>query len=272
MKGASVDREEKGPVEVSRTATVRAGGIRFVIGQIRAERVRFALMRLSFAAVLLLNLLLTAWALPWFPFGTSVDDYTAGTVITVLMAMGCSVVTVLFVLVWAPQFKNEPLPEFLRVLFGASQLIRSPAQFQSRLSAECRRARRDKRHTFSLIVAQLPNGEASEAPKIGEHEEARHYAAMLVRSAIRAEDIVGDSWPREVWVLSVGAGPEARDSILRRLAHALATSEGTEQPLTACRIGGSTFGHDGEEVSELFSSAYKRLGPLTAYLELRAAA
>jgi hypothetical protein len=259
-------------VEASRTATVRAGGIRFVVGQIRAERVRFAFMRLSFAGVLLLNLLLTAWALPWFPGGMAAQDYTASTVVTVLLAMGCSVVTVLFVLVWAPQFRNEPLPEFLRVLFGASQLIRSPAQFQSRLAAECRRARRDRRHTFSLIVAQLPNGEASEALRIGEPEDMRHYAAMLVRSAIRAEDIVGDSWPREVWVLSVGAGPEARDSILRRLAHALATSESPDKRLTTCRIGGATFGKDGEEVSELFSSAYQRLGSLTGYLELRAAA
>jgi hypothetical protein len=192
------------------------------------------------------------------------EDYTPATFVLMIMAFACAIATLFFALVWAPQFRNEPLPEFLRVLFGAGQLIRGPQQFNSRLAAECRRARRDRRHVFSLIVVQLPNADAtSEAqrPLLEETENNRQYAAMVVRNSIRAEDVVGDSWPREVWVLSVGAPQEARPSIIQRLARSL-TSTDHATLFAGCCIGGSTFGKDGEQPDEMFNAAYGRLASL----------
>jgi hypothetical protein len=196
------------------------------------------------------------------------QDYTPATFVLMIMGFASAVATLLFALVWAPQFRNEPLPEFLRVLFGAGQLIRGPQQFHSRLAAECRRAHKDRRHVFSLIVVQLPKGEAGEEqrPLIEETENVRQYAAMVVRNTIRAEDVVGDSWPREVWVLSAGAPQEARPSILHRLARSLATTDG-ESAFAGCRIGGSTFGRDGERPNEIFSAAYQRLAPLSDVIQ-----
>ena len=117
--------------------------------------------------------------------------------------------------------------DVVRLRPGAGQLIRGAQQFHSRLAAECRRARRDRRHVFSLIVVQLPNGESAsgeQRPLLEETENNRQYAAMVVRNTIRGEDDVGDSWPREVWVLSVGAPKEARPSIIERLARSLGAS------------------------------------------------
>jgi GGDEF domain-containing protein len=251
-------------VEMSRAATGKAGGVRFVVGQIRAERLRFLLMRLSFVGVVLLNLGITAWALPGLPWGMEAEDYTPATFVLMIMAFASAVATLLFTLVWAPQFRDEPLPEFLRVLFGAGQLIRGPQQFRSRLVAECRRARKDRRQVFSLIVVQFPNGEAAEEqrPLLNETENVRQYAAMVVRNTIRAEDVVGDSWPREVWVLSAGAPQEARPSIMHRLARSLASTDDGAS-FAGCRIGGSTFGRDGDQPNEIFSAAYERLAPLS---------
>lgn len=251
-------------MEISRPALVKAGGVRIVVGQIRAERLRFLLMRLSFVGVVVLNLGLSAWALPGLPWGMEADDYTPATFVLMIMGFASAVATLLFALVWAPQFRNEPLPEFLRVLFGAGQLIRGPQQFHSRLAAECRRARKDRRHIFSLIVVQLPKGEAVEEqrPLLDETENVRQYAAMVVRNTIRAEDVVGDSWPREVWVLSAGAPQEARPSIMHRLARSLSTTDG-EGAFAGCRIGGSTFGKDGELPNEIFAAAYERVAPLS---------
>ncbi|MEX1253017.1 MAG: hypothetical protein WEE64_01620 [Dehalococcoidia bacterium] len=254
-------------MEMSRAAMAKAGGVRIVVGQIRAERLRFLLMRLSFLGVFLLNLGLTAWALPGLPWGMRAEDYTPATFVLMIMGFASAVATLLFALVWAPQFRNEPLPEFLRVLFGAGQLIRGPQQFHSRLAAECRRARKDRRQVFSLIVMQLPTQEMSDEqrPLLQDTENVRQYAAMVVRNTIRSEDVVGDFWPREVWVLSAGAPQEARPSIMHRLARSLSTTDG-EGAFAGCRIGGSTFGRDGEQPNEIFAAAHQRLMPLDEVL------
>ncbi len=239
---------------------LRVDGVRSVVGEIRRERFRFLLMRLFFAGLLFLSVTLTAWAVPAVPLGMTAADYSAATLVLLVFTVACSVASVLFTLIWAPQFRGEPLPEFLRVLFGASQLIRGPRQFKSRLVAECRRASKDRRHVFSLIVVQLPEGGVADAQPslLTEIESMRRYVAMAVRNAIRAEDIVGEFWSREVWVLSIGAPPEARESIADRLAQGLARAEDSGL-FQGCRLGGSTFGADGEEPNELFSAAKERL-------------
>lgn len=245
----------------------RPSGVAAVFGQLRAERLRFWLMRLSFVGVCLLSLLFLAWAVPWVPFGMRASHYSGIVGATLLLALTSSVSALVFVIVWVPQFRHESLPEFLRVLFGAHQLIRGRQQFESRLAAECRRARRDRRSVFSLIIIELP--EQQERPSTGREQE-RNLAAMLVRSKVRADDIVADCRPREVWLLSVGAGHQACQVIIRRLARGLADSE--ESFHDACRIGSSSFDVDGQQPDELFSAAYERLAPLATLVEPASAA
>ena len=102
----------------------RLSGIATVVGQIRAERRRLILLRLSFVGVVLLHLLLLAWVTPWIPFGMTAEDYTQATAVALLLALSSSISSLTFLIVWAPHFRQETLPEFLRVLFGAQQLIR----------------------------------------------------------------------------------------------------------------------------------------------------
>lgn len=234
--------------------SAKAGGFAHVVEQIRAQRVRLTFMRLAFAGILLLALLLVLWVVPWVPIGLTADEYDVGIAGALLLGIGTAIASLLFVIIWGPHFRSESVPEFLRVLFGAQQLIRSRKQFSSRLRLECARARKDRRKVFSLIVVQLPaDGNSAREQR----DERRLMATMLVRSMVRVEDIVGDSWPHEVWVLSVGAGPQACNGIMRRLAQTFARSE--VPALGQCRIGGSIFGEDGDDPDALFSVAYQRL-------------
>ena len=221
------------------------------------------LMRGSFVVVAAAVLGFGAWALPWVPFGLRSGDYTPTIVAGVLLAAGCTFTSVAFVFAWAPLFRNEPLPEFLRVLFGANQLIRGRNQFVSRIASECRRARRDRRYEFSVFVVQHEGPDRSPPGRISVEGHDYDPAVLHVRSDVRNDDIVGIISPREIWVLILGANDEARDRVFARLERALQALD----PPEACAIGASTFGRDGERPDDLLTVAAQRLEPLVPVYE-----
>jgi len=225
-----------------------------VVGDLKAERSRFLWLRLSFAGVVALHLLALAWILPFVPGGMSrLDGATA--VALVLMATAF-LSAIGFLVFWGPWFRHEPLSEFLRVLFGAHQLIRGRAQFLSRIAAECQRARSDRRYLFSLVVIK----EATKHDN-GAMPSAAQAAALLVRGAVRAEDIVADPASDEVWVLISRADPHARARIVARLAETLRELV-TTASFDAYRIGASTYGADGDAPELLFDRARVRFARL----------
>lgn len=226
-------------------------------------------MRFAFAGIALLALVLALWLFPWIPFGMTTENYGGGVAGALILSFATFITSLLFVIVWGPAFRNESVPEFLRVLFGAQQLIRGRSQFYSRIAIECARARKDRRKMFALMVVQLPaNGSGSQE----RWDEDRQIATMLARSIIRSQDVVGDSWPHEVWLLAVGAGPEACSSIIQRLGEAFQRSAEPFASLSKSRMGMALFGVDGEEPEDLFAAAYQRLEPLNAGRKLQAVA
>lgn len=245
-------------------AVTIAGGVPHVISQIKAERRQLALMRLSFAAVLALFGFFLAWVTPWIPFGLTADAYGTSIGVAILLALVSSFAALAFVVVWSPVFRREPLPEFLRVLFGGHRLIRRPEQFYSRLGAECRRVHRDRRQAFSLIILRLANGAAHH----GQHPD---LAAIVVRSLVRADDIVANCPPDEVWLLIARADARTVERVVRRLARALASPSIVLGPVQTREIGSSTIGRDGDKPDVLFSVARQRLAPVRSLDEAAAA-
>ncbi len=229
-------------------------------------------MRASFVGIAVVTLALAAWAIPWIPIGMDVEDYDVATVTTFVLAGIASLAVQGFIYVWAPQFQGEPLPEFLRVLMGAHRLIRGPRQFYSRLAAECRQCRADRRNAVSLVIVEMSGVSEAPAAKPELMEQREALGPLLVRGSVRAQDVVAVSWPREVWVLAVATGRNARVGIMRRLARAIAVSELPADVREACRIGGSTFALDGEEPDALFSVARERLSPLSELIDVAPAA
>ena len=225
-----------------------------VIGDLRAERSRFLWMRLSFVGVVALHLLVLAWVLPGVPIGMArVEQATA----VGLLLFGVAYLSSLgFLVFWGPWFRHEPLSEFLRVLFGAHQLIRGRQQFLARLGAECQRARQDRRYVFSLVL--IKDGAKHDNGALPSPAQA---AALLVRGAVRADDIVADPSSDEVWVLISRADLQARARIVTRLAGALRelVAPSSSEPY---RIGASTYGADGDTPESLLATARERFARL----------
>jgi hypothetical protein len=221
-----------------------------VIGDLQAERARFVWLRLTFLGVLALHLLALAWVLPGVPMGASGLDGEAS---VGLILIGIAYLSALgFLVFWGPWFRHEPLSEFLRVLFGAHQLIRGRTQFLSRLAAECQRAHSDRRYVFSLVlIKEAAKHDNSSMPSAGQ------AAALLVRGAVRAEDIVADPASDEVWVLISRADLHTRARIVARLANTLRELV-DEAALESYRIGASTYGADGDATNALFNAARER--------------
>ena len=247
---------------VTRQARSVNGGIPNVVRQMRSERVQLAVMRASFAALAALALLTLVWVLPFFPLGLTADNYggpAAGAVIlTTLTFLGA----LTFVLIWGPSFRNEPLPEFLRVLFGGHQLIRGRHQFYSKLAAECRRARRDRRYLFSVIMVQ--RGPAYEQHDWLEPSRETDVAAMLVRGVVRGDDVVATS-PGAIWVLITGAGEDSRERVVTRLAEVLLDFDEPLGLTGARAVGYATFGEDGDGPELLLFAMKQRMRPLTDF-------
>ena len=225
-----------------------------VVGDLKAERSRFVWLRLTFLGVVALHLLALGWIVPVVPGGMSTID---GDTTVALLLIAIAFLSALgFLIFWGPWFRHEPLSEFLRVLFGAHQLIRGRQQFISRLGAECQRAHSDRRYIFSLVVIK-------EAAEHGNSPmpSAGQAAALLVRGAVRAEDIVADPASDEVWVLISRADLHARARIVTRLANTLRELV-EEAALESYRIGASTYGADGDATNALFNAARERFARL----------
>ena len=248
--------------DVTRPRPPRNGGVPNVVRQMRAERLRLGLMRLAFATLALAFVLTLVWVLPWFPIGLTFDNYSgpaAGAVVlcalTCLGALG-------FTLVWGPSFRNEPLPEFLRVLFGGHQLIRGRHQFYSRLAAECRRAKKDRRYVFSIVILQ--RGPGYEQHDWLEPSREADVAAVLVRSVVRSDDVVATS-PGAIFVLVTGAADQARERVVGRLAKVFLAFDEPLGLYDARAIGSATFGEDGDSPELLLFAMKERMRRLVDF-------
>jgi hypothetical protein len=262
-----VTNDEYQPTSIHQPPTVRPaqnGGITNVVHQMRAERSRLAIMRLSFALLFAVCALALVWVMPWFGAGLTFDNYSTAAAGAVLLCTMSGVGALAFILVWGPTFRNEPLPEFLRVLFGSRQLIRGRHQFYSRLAAECKRARKDRRYIFSVIMVQRAPG--SEQHDWLEPAQEQDVAAMILRGIVRGEDVVATS-PSALWVLITGAAEQARERVAARVAQSLLEFDEPLGLTGARAMGSATFGDDGDSPELLLFTMKQRLRPLADFEE-----
>jgi GGDEF domain-containing protein len=250
----------KGTAQAGRNA-----GVSDVVRQIRAERIRFFVMRLSFLIVTFIALAFLIWVAPSLPWGASADDYTPASAASLILCLIAWIGSVAFILAWMPRFRGESFPQFLRVLFGARQFIRGRQQFQSRLATECRQTRRDRRHAFSVVVLQVAPAPKAETGQDTARDTA--LAAVAVRAGVRSHDIVAEVMPDEVWVLAFDAAAEGRKRVVERLARALLESHASLGPTRSYRIGAGTFGEDGENPESLLAAAHEQTRSLAELLD-----
>lgn len=250
--------------------TIR-GAIGGAAEQIRAEQRWLGLMRLVVGATFAAWALFFLFTLPGSPLVDSVPGNESAGTLRFILLIAALFGTVAYFVVWRPTLRHESSMEFLRVFFGAGLLVRSARQFKSRLAGECARGAKNDYKTFSLIVVKLAGASTAGSGRQDEREFEERLAAVAVRGLARTGDVVGDAPPDEVWMLAIGADDGARESIVSRMAARLASDE-TGPPLFAgARIGGATFGPDGQRPRDLFANAYQRLLAIDDLAQAKAA-
>ena len=240
-------------VDTLAASPAKSGGIATTVARIQRERVLFAAMRIAFVFQLALVVLSLAWLVPWVPLGMTVDHYGSATAIGFGLLLASSISSMAFLAVWGPFFAGESVPEFVRVLFGANLVVRGRQQFYHRLREECEHAR-GGRGVFSVIIVELAEG----VTVFG--AQARQHAVMLVRSAIRTEDVLGDIAPTELAVLSRATDEQVRSVVIERLARTLVTVR-FSSARSGYRLGGATFRVDGLDPDELLDAARRAFSP-----------
>ncbi len=234
------------------TASVRSalGG---VVEQIRAERRWLNLLRLVVGATTI-SWLLFFTGMPWSMLGAPLPGVEMSgslrSVVLIFAVFGSGA----YLVAWRPTLRHETSWEFIRVVFGATLLIRSFGQFKGRVGAECGRRKARGEDAFSLLTVQLADTGARE--RDDDDRELQHsIPALVVRSIARAGDIVAEGPDNQIWVLALRASNDGRASMVRRIAEKLEEAAASFPAFEGARIGGATYPDDGLKPSDLFAAA-----------------
>lgn len=255
------DREE--------TATVRTalGG---VVEQIRAERRWLNLLRLVVGATTI-SWILFFTGMPWAMLGSPLPGVEMSGSLRFVVLIFAIFGSAAYLIAWRPTLRHETSWEFIRVVFGATLLIRSFAQFKGRVGAECSRRKARGDDAFSLLKIQLANTESRERDDDG--RDLQHgIPALVVRSIARAGDIVAEGPNNQIWVLALRASNDGRASMIQRITEKLDEAAASFPAFEGAQIGGATYPDDGLKPNDLFAAAEAEASDISSSLASEAAA
>lgn len=172
--------------------------------------------------------------------------------------------------VWRPTLRHETSWEFIRIVFGATLLIRTFGQFKSRVAAECSRRKARGEDAFSLLTIQLAaTGTRGQADD--ERELQRSIPALVVRGIARAGDIVAEGPDNQIWLLALRASNDGRESMVKRIAIKLKEAAASFPEFEGACIGWTTYPDDGLRPRDLFAATEANVQEAASYLASRAA-
>ena len=234
------------------TASVRSalGG---VVEQIRAERRWLNLLRLVVGATTI-SWVLFFTGMPWSTLGAPLPGVEMSGSLRFVVLIFAIFGSGAYLVAWRPTLRHETSWEFIRVVFGATLLIRTFGQFKGRVGAECGRRKARGEDAFSLLAIQLAGTDAR-ARDEDERELQHSIPALVVRSIARAGDIVAEGPGNQIWVLALRASNDGRASMVQRIAEKLDEAAASFPVFEGARIGGATYPDDGLKPSDLFAAA-----------------
>ena len=232
------------------------------VAGIRARLPGRTLTRLLVAGAAALTVALAVWAMPWVPVGMTRDDYSPRVVIALVLAMGSALTWLAAVFTGGLAGGDRQLAEILNSLLGRRARLRNRHQFHNRLARECRRARRERRSSLSLILVRLSIGEDREGDQVLEH------VAHALMATMRSSDVVGIAGDSEIGILAIGADGKAREVIGARVKRALAAAlaelseEKAATSVPEALLGVGSLGSDVTEPGHLLAAARASFAPL----------
>lgn len=234
------------------TTSVRSalGG---VVEQIRAERRWLNLLRLVVGATTI-SWVLFFTGMPWSMLGAPLPGFEMSGSLRFVVLIFAIFGSGAYLIAWRPTLRHETSWEFIRVVFGATLLIRTLGQFKGRVAAECRRRKAGGADAFSLLTIQLADTDARERDD-DERELQHSIPALVVRSIARAGDVVAEGPDNQIWVLALRASNDGRASMAQRIAEKLDEAAASFPAFEGARIGGATYPDDGLKPSDLFAAA-----------------
>ena len=242
-----------------------------VVGQIRAEQRWLNLMRLVVGGTMISWVLFFA-GMPWSNAGAPSTGFEMSSSLRFVLLITATFGSCAYWIVWRPTLRHETSWEFIRVVFGATLLIRTPGQFKSRLGAECGRRKATGEDAFSLLSIQLAGTATREGDADDERELERNIPALVVRSIARAGDVVAEGPDGEILVLALRASNDGRESMACRIAGRLDEATESFPVFDGARIGGATYPDDGLRPRDLLSAAREQAIDVRSYLETDEAA
>jgi hypothetical protein len=224
-----------------------------VVEKIRAERRWLNLLRLVVAATTI-SWMLFFTGMPWSMLGAPLPGVEMSGSLRFVVFIFAIFGSGAYLIAWRPTLRHETSWEFIRVVFGATLLIRTFGQFKGRVGAECahRKARGDD--AFSLLKIELAETGAHERDN-GGRELQHSIPALVVRSIARAGDIVAEGPDNQIWILALRASNDGRLSMVQRIAGKLDEAAASFPVFADARIGGATYPDDGLKPSDLFAAA-----------------
>jgi GGDEF domain-containing protein len=249
------------------TPKPRATGPTLPFEVLLSERVKAGAALLATGIAIVLTAVLAIWAMPWLPIGMSWDDYTSAVRVSVVLAIGGALMGLVGAYLGGVTGREGGLIETLQSILERRVRVRNRQQFRNRLVRECRRARRDRRCSLSLVLVRVLQNDDVDGPGA---TSVLEDVAQVVAATVRSSDVPGIAGDGEIGVIAIDANSAAREAIVARLRRALvsysaelAMSSGSGQK-GAVSLSAITPEHAGLDPDLLLAEARASLLPVAA--------
>ena len=191
------------------------------------------------------------WAIPWLPYGLSVEDYNDRLTLLMLLMLAASVSA--FGAVYMRDLSDrmeQTVITYNTVHEGLSDMRRRE-YFYDRIVAQCDMARTSEVEDFTVVALRLEK-QADEGEDLARVEKAMHE----IRAVIKDHDFIAMLGPHEIGVLGLKTGYQEALIFAEMLRNQLTFSLGDASDV---RVGWAVYPHDGDEAGVLVGMARERL-------------
>jgi GGDEF domain-containing protein len=186
------------------------------------------------------------WAIPWLPYGTTLDDYNSRTAVSILLLAVAAALAFAILMLRSRVRQTEQALLTREVVKSTVTGLRSQEALFERLLLECERSEESGR-PLAVMVFRL-----SEALNAGKDENLLHKAVDLVRKAVRETDVVSPVSAQEIAVLALDVAQRDVSLVANRLRRVLSdVGDGKVE----IKVGWSNFGPNSPDAGALLAHA-----------------
>jgi hypothetical protein len=208
--------------------------------------------KMMLVAFSIIFLAIMFWAIPWLPYGLSVEDYSDRITLLIMLVLMASITA--FGSVYHRDMGRhieQTLLTWTSVHEGLGDL-RSREYFYDRIVIECERAKQS-RSQFTVVALRMDDNDPEDGKEVQNSEQALSVLAPTTRES----DFLAILGPRELGILVPGVGAVQAPAFAMR-SRSLIEMAGPDGA-TGVRVGWAVYPIDAEEAGSLVGLARERL-------------